>query len=166
MKLVLGSDRAGFPLRQALEAHLKEAGYELEILGPETEEEAVPFYRIAPKAAGMIQSGAAERGVLICGTGMGMAQVANKYKGVRAACVESEYSARMARVINDSNLLCMGGWIVAPAMACVMADAFLNARFVEGVEEWRKQWLSDAKTAFAALEDEIFASEHQEGDLS
>lgn len=155
MKLILGSDKSGFPLREALREHLAGEGYELLLLGPENEEQAVPFYEVAQEAAKAIQNGEAERAILVCGTGTGMCQVANKFKGIRAACVESEYSARMARVINDSNVLCMGGWIVAPAMGIVMADAFLNARFVEGVEEWRGEWLQNAKTAFLALEDEM-----------
>ncbi|MBQ7740540.1 MAG: RpiB/LacA/LacB family sugar-phosphate isomerase [Eubacterium sp.] len=156
MKIVIGSDKSGYPLRKELEAHLKEAGYELIVYGPKDAEEAVPFYEVAPLAAKEIQNSNAERGILICGTGMGMSQVANKFKGVRAACVENAYSAKMCRIINDSNILCMGGWMIAPTLGIQMVDEFLAARFTVGVEEWRKAWLENAKKEFGKLEDNIY----------
>ena len=155
-KIVLGSDKSGYPLRTEIEKHLAELGHEVTVYGPKDAEEAVPFYEVAPKAAKDIQSGAAELGILICGTGMGMSQVANKFKGVRAACVENAYSAKMCKVINDSNILCMGGWMIAPTLGIQMVDAFLDAGFTVGVEEWRKAWLSNAKVKFGELEDEIY----------
>ena len=155
-KIVIGSDKSGYDLRLTLEKHLSEKGYELSVYGPKDENEAVPFYEVAPRAAKEIQNGNAELGILICGTGMGMSQVANKYKGIRAACVESAYAAKMCRVINDSNILCMGGWMIAPTLGIEMVDAFLNARFTVGVEEWRKAWLENAKAEFGKLEDEIY----------
>ena len=87
---------------------------------------------------------------------MGMAQVAGKFKGVRAACCENVYSAKMCRVINDSNILCMGGWMIAETLGIAMTEAFLNAEFTVGVEEWRKAWLENAKNEFIKLEDEIY----------
>lgn len=156
MKIVIGSDKSGYPLRKALEAHLKELGHELVVYGPQSADEAIPFFKVAPLAAKDVQSGAAELGVLICGTGMGMNQVANKYKGIRAAVVENTYSAKMCRVINNSNILCMGGWMIAPELGIAMLDAFLNAKFVTGVEEWRKEWLQNAAKEFAKIEDEIY----------
>ena len=156
MKISIGSDKSGYPLRKELEAHLKEKGIELTVYGPANEEEAVPFYKVAPCVAKDIQAGSADLGILICGTGMGMSQVANKFKGVRAACVETVSGAKMCRVINDSNILCMGGWMIAPVLGFSMVDAFLDAQFVTGVEEWRKEWLQNAKKEFAALEEEIY----------
>ena len=87
---------------------------------------------------------------------MGMSQVANKFKGIRAACVESIYGARMARVINNSNILCMGGWILAPEMAIEMVKAFLQAEHTEGVEEWRRDFLKNALVKIEELEDNIY----------
>lgn len=155
MKLVIGSDKSGFALRKAIEAYLTEQGYACIVLGPQDEEQAVPFYTVAPKAAELIQAGEVQRGILICGTGMGMSQVANKHKGIRAACVETVYSARMARVINDSNLLCLGGWMIAPVLGVAMVEAYLTASFVTGVEEWRKEWLTNAKNEIYAMEDKL-----------
>lgn len=156
MKIAIGSDKSGYPLRKELEKHLAEKGIELTVYGPQNEEEAVPFYKVAPCVAKDIQNKNADLGILICGTGMGMSQVANKYKGVRAACVETVYGAKMCRVINDSNILCMGGWMIAPVLGVSMVDAFLESQFVTGVEEWRKEWLQNAKKEFAALEEEIY----------
>ena len=156
MRISIGSDKSGYPLRKELEKHLEEKGIELTVYGPSNEEEAIPFYKVAPCVAKDIQQGNADLGILICGTGMGMSQVANKYKGVRAACVETTYGAKMCRVINDSNILCMGGWMIAPTLGIAMVDAFLEAQFVTGVEEWRKEWLQNAKKDFAALEEEIY----------
>ena len=152
LTISLGSDKSGYNLRCAIEKHLTEKGYELNIYGPQNSEEAVPFFEVAPKAARDIQEGRADLGILICGTGMGMAQVAGKFKGVRAACTETTYSAKMCRVINDSNILCMGGWIIAPELGIQMVDEFLNAQFTVGVEEWRKAWLENAKEKFIELE--------------
>ena len=155
MKIVIGSDKSGYALRRKIEKHLSEKGIELTVFGSENEEEAVPFYEVAPEAAKEIQEGRAQLGILICGTGMGMSQVANKFKGIRAACVESTYGAKMCRIINDSNILCMGGWMIAPILGIQMVDEFLNAQFTVGVEEWRKVWLENAKKEFIKLEEEL-----------
>jgi len=156
MRLILGSDKSGYTLRCALEGWLREAGYDLTIFGPGDAEEAVPFYETAARAARALREGEAERAILVCGTGTGVAQVANKFKGVRAACAESVYAAKMARAINDSNVLCMGGWFIAPELGWQMALAFLNTEFTEGLEPWRAEWLKGAKEKIAALEDENF----------
>lgn len=156
MKIVIGSDKSGYPLRVALEKHLAQRGFELKVIGPGDADEAVPFYQVAPEAAKAIQGGECEVGILICGTGMGMAQTANKFKGIRAGVVESVYAAKMCRVINDSNILCMGGWMIAETLGVAMTDAFLDARFVTGIEEWRVGWLQNAKAEFGKLEDEIY----------
>ncbi len=74
-----------------------------------------------------------------------MSQVANKYKGIRAACVESVYAAGKCRAINDSNVLCMGGWLIGPEMGIEMSKAFLQTEFTQGVEEWRRRHLENAK---------------------
>ena len=156
IKIVIGSDKSGYPLRTEIEKHLAELGIETIVYGPSNADEAVPFYEVAPLAAKDIQDGNADLGILICGTGMGMSQVANKFKGVRAAVVENAYSAKMCKVINDSNILCMGGWMIAPTLGITMVDEFLNAGFTVGVEEWRKEWLSNAKVKFGELEDKIY----------
>ncbi|HHY15128.1 MAG TPA: RpiB/LacA/LacB family sugar-phosphate isomerase, partial [Firmicutes bacterium] len=88
MKVVIGSDGSGFKLKEAIRTYLREQNYDLIGIGTIDAGSPVPFFAVASEAAGLIQTGKADRAILICGTGMGMSQVANKYKGIRAACVE------------------------------------------------------------------------------
>ena len=153
--IAIGCDHGGYELKQEIMKHLEERGLEYKDYGTYSSA-SVDYPEFAKKVALAVAGGDADKGILICGTGMGMSQVANKYKGVRAACVETTYGAKMCRVINDSNILCMGGWMIAPTLGIAMVDAFLEAQFVTGVEEWRKEWLQNAKKEFAALEEEIY----------
>ena len=91
MKIILGSDKSGFYLKEAVKDFLNANGYDVIETGTVTPEKGIPFYEVAPQACSCIQKGNADLGILICGTGMGMSQVANKFKGIRAACVESIY---------------------------------------------------------------------------
>ncbi len=156
MKLFLGSDKSGFILKEAIKGYLLEKGYEIEDIGTTNSDEPKPFFEVAPIGAKKIQSGACERGILICGTGMGMAVVANKYKDVYAAVVESVYTAKKCRAINNANVLAMGGWIVSDMMAFEMVDAFLDTAFTEGLEPWRQTFLENAKQKVKEIEDEIY----------
>lgn len=155
-KIVLGSDKSGFALKEAVKAWLEEQGIAWAEVGTLNAENGVPFFKVAPEAVEMLQSGACEKAILVCGTGMGMSQVANKYKGMRAACVESVYAAKMCRAVNDSNILCLGGWVVAPEMGVEMVKAFLATNHTEGLEPWRQEFLQNAKLEFEKLEDEIY----------
>lgn len=144
MKVIIGSDKSGFTLKEFLKPMLKELGYEVEDLGTTNTEEPKPFFVVAPSVAKAVQQGRAEKAILICGTGMGMSQVANKYEGILAACCESTYTARMSRAINDSNILCMGGWITANEMGLEMVKTFLTTNHTQGLEEWRQEFLKKA----------------------
>lgn len=159
MKVVIGSDKSGFVLKEAVKAYLKEQQYDFFEIGTTDPRSPVPFFEVAPQAAELIQAGEADKGILICGTGMGMAQVANKYRSIRAACVESVYAARMCRAINDSNMLCMGGWLIGAEMGIEMSKVFLETEFTQGLEEWRQKHLENAKKQFAALEGRIYLEE-------
>lgn len=159
MKLVIGSDLSGFPLKNEIIRHLEEAGHSLEDLGTLSADAVRPFFKTASAVAEAVRHGRAERGILVCGTGMGMAQVAGKFHGIRAACVESVYAAKMCRSINDANVLCMGGWIIGEVMGLQMVDVFLNTGFTEGLEDWRAENLRKARVAF----DEIEAAQCAEG---
>ena len=97
-----------------------------------------PYYEVAEKAAREISAGNADGAVLFCGTGAGMAIVANKICGVRAVCVESVFAAKKAKAINDANAITMGAMIVGEAMACEMVDAWLDTKFAEGFEQLRE----------------------------
>lgn len=144
MKVIIGSDKSGFTLKEFLKPALAEMGYQVEDMGTTNPDEPKPFFVVAPVVAEALQQGKAERAILICGTGMGMSQVANKYKGILAACCESTYAARMCRAINNSNVLCMGGWVIANEMGLEMAQAFLTTQHTQGLEEWRQEFLKKA----------------------
>ena len=101
-------------------------------------EHGQPYYMVAPVVAEKISVKEYERGILICGTGMGMAIVANKYPGVYAAVCENTYAAEKCRAINDANILTMGGWITADFAGCAIVDKFLNTAFTENTEPWRR----------------------------
>lgn len=157
MKAVaIASDKSGFALKEAVKSFLIEKGYTVEDCGTKTIEEPVPYFMAAPIVAKKVQQGEYERAILICGTGAGMAVVANKFKGVYAVACESTYSAGKARAINNANVLTMGGWIVGEALGCEMAENFLTTGFTENLEEWRKEFLCGAQVKVTALEQEIY----------
>ena len=155
-KIAIGSDKSGFFLKEAIKKHLADKGYQVDDFGTQDAEKGVPFFEVAPVVAKKIQNKEYAKAVLICGTGMGMAIVANKFKGVYAAVAESVYSAKMCRAINNANILTMGGWITAETMGFDMVDAFLETEFTQGLEEWRQEFLKKAGGKVAEIEKEIY----------
>ena len=144
MKIILGSDKSGFLLKEAIKAYFDEANIDYEDIGTQDIEQPKPFFIVAPIAAKMIQENPERKAILLCGTGMGMAQVATKYHGILAACCESVYAARMCRAVNNSNILTMGGWVIGPEMGLEMVKAFLSTDHTQGLEEWRQEFLKNA----------------------
>ena len=155
-KLFIGSDKSGFKLKEAVKAFLLEQNYEVEDIGTLEEENAYPFFEVAKRGAEKIQNKEYERGILICGTGMGMSIVANKHEGVYGAACESVYAAEKARAINDANILCMGGWLIAPIMGIEMTRVFLNTSFTENLEDWRAKNLEKARIEVKQIEQNSF----------
>ena len=135
MKLVIGADPFAYGLKKAVAQHLENRGVEVVDMASYAE---TPYYEVAEKAAREISAGNADGAVLFCGTGAGMAIVANKICGVRAVCVESVFAAKKAKAINDANAITMGAMIVGEAMACEMVDAWLDTKFAEGFEQLRE----------------------------
>lgn len=156
MKILIGADKGGFLVKEAIAEHLRELNLEYKDIGTITLDEPKTFVNIGAEAGAAISSGQAQRAVLVCGTGMGMSIAANKHKGVYAAVVESQYAAMYARKINDANVLCLGGFIVGPAMACEIVDTFLNTEFVQDFPQWRIDFLHSQKAALAELEEKNF----------
>ena len=108
MKIAIGSDKSGFGLKEAIKADLLEnKEYEVVDLGTQSLDEVHPFYQVASDVAPKVQDGTYDRAILICGTGAGMNIVANKYQDVHAVVCESVYTAKMARAINNAQILCM-----------------------------------------------------------
>ena len=156
MKVIIGSDKSGFPLKEAIKAHLMEKGHEVEDCGTLDLDNVKPSFVTAKALAPRVQSGEFEKGILVCGTGAGMEIVANKYQGVYAVVCNDIYDARMCRAINDANVMTMGGWKIAPEVGCEMADVFLSTAFTQGLEEWRQEFLKGAREKVKTIEEEIY----------
>ncbi len=156
MRIAIGSDKSGFAAKEAVKAYLTEIGAEFDDLGTTDLNHVVPYYAVADKVAPLVQSGAYDRAVLICGTGAGMCVVSNKYKGVYAVACESVYSAKMARAINNASILCMGGWIVGPEMAVEMVKTFLATDWCQDLEDWRRKNMKKFAVQVSAIEDKIY----------
>lgn len=144
MRLVIASDHAGLELKQELLEVARERGLTIEDLGTYTGE-SVDYPDFASEVAQRVANGDAARGVLICGTGIGMSIVANKHRGVRAALCRSEFEARMSRAHNDANVLCMGQRVTGPGLARAIFEAFLDTAFEGGRHERRVKKISDVE---------------------
>lgn len=131
MRLVCGSDHAGFRLKQELQRHLENKGVTVHDVGTHSPE-TCDYPDIAVLAAREVASGEANFGLLVCGTGIGMAMAANKVAGVRAAAVSDTFSAHASREHNDANVLCLGERVVGVGLAKDILDAFLSAAFAGG----------------------------------
>lgn len=131
MKIAVGSDHAGVHMKGVLAARLREQGHEVADLGT-LEERSVDYPDYARLVGEAVAEGRAERGLLVCGTGQGMAMTANKVRGVRAAVVSESYSARMTREHNDSNVLCLGARVVGEGVAIEILDAWVSTAFLGG----------------------------------
>lgn len=156
MKIVIGSDKMGYGLKEAVKAMLTEQGHEVMDVGTTDIEQPKPHTVTAPAAAKAIQTGEAERGILICGTGMGMSIAANKQKGVYASVVESVYAAEYCRKINNANVLCMGAFILGETMAKEMVNVFLTTDFTQDFPEWRVEFVTKQQEILASYEEEQF----------
>lgn len=130
-RVVIASDHAAVPERAALVSHLEQAGHQVEDLGY-PEGASVDYPDPAREVAEAVQAGKADYGILLCGSGIGVAMAAGKVAGIRAATCCSEWMAEMARRHNDANVLCMGARIHAPAAMARMADVFLATGFDGG----------------------------------
>lgn len=130
-KIIIGGDPGGFELKNAIVKHLVEEGYDVTDVDPD---EPALFQHVAKSVAKGVQSKEYDRGIAICGTGMGVSIICNKHRGVYAALCESESQARRAKQVNNTNVLCMGGFLVGPWLGCVMADAWLEADHMKGLD--------------------------------
>ena len=142
MKLALGCDHGGFELMQEVKAHLDELGIEYEDFGTYSTE-SCNYQVFAKAAAEAVASGKCDRGIVICGTGIGISISANKIHGIRCALCSDCFSAEMTRRHNDANMLAMGGRVVGPGLALKIVDAFLNAEFDGGRHETRVKMMMD-----------------------
>ncbi|MCX4328029.1 MAG: ribose 5-phosphate isomerase B [Lachnospiraceae bacterium] len=126
--IALGSDQGGYGLKQEVIKHLEEKGMEYKDYGSYDEKSCdYPVY--AKKVANAIVTGECDRGILICGTGIGISIAANKVKGIRAALCHDTFSAQATREHNDANILAMGARVIGPGLALKIVDTFLETEF-------------------------------------
>ena len=131
MKVIMGADPAGFELKNAIKEDLLKRGYEVYDTNPD----APVLFQVAARAVAKgVQSKEFERGIAICGTGMGVSIICNKHRGVYAALCESIYQARRSKTVNNTNVLCMGGFIIGNELGREMARAWLEAEHMVGLD--------------------------------
>ena len=126
--IALGSDHGGYGLKQEIIKYLEEKGIEYKDYGC-YDESPCDYPVFGKKAAQAVASGECDKGILICGTGIGISIAANKIKGIRAALCHDVFSAKATREHNDANMLAMGARVVGPGLALMIVDTFLNTEF-------------------------------------
>ena len=139
MKIALASEVCSFDLIKQVKEHLIEQGHEIIDLGMKSADEPEVFYNTVPRVAEAVIQGKAERGLLACGTGMGVCIYANKFKGIYAGVAHCSTTARLHYVINRANVLCLGAWIVGRLLAFDIVDAYLSAEIGQGMPEERRK---------------------------
>lgn len=140
--VVIGSDHAGFLMKQYLIQNLKKLGFVIDDKGTYSEE-STDFSPIAQMVGETVAADENKQGILVCGTGIGMSIMANKIPGIRAALVHDLFSAKATREHNNTNVLCMGARIISPAMGWEIASVWLNTEFLGGKHAKRIQYITD-----------------------
>lgn len=131
MKIAIGADHTAVELKSIIKNHLASLGHKVEDVGPYSEERT-DYPLFAEKVSKRVQSGEADKGILICGTGIGMSIAANKFDGIRAAAVSEPFSAKATREHNDANIVCFGSRVVGSELAKMIVDTFLGADYEGG----------------------------------
>ena len=132
MIISVASDHAGYDLRKAIGAHLERKGHQVLDQGAGSSEESYSYVQAGRMVAKDVTEGAAERGIAICGTGIGISIVCNKKRGIRCALCLNEFMAKLARQHNDANVLAMGARVVGVSLAESIVDTFLSETFDGG----------------------------------
>ena len=142
MQIIVGSDHGGFALKEEIVEYLNSKGYSVINAGTHSLD-SCDYPVIARAVASKVLEASDRKGILICGTGIGISIAANKVKGIRAALCSDTYSARMSVQHNNSNILCLGARVVASALAFDIIDAWLNATFEAGRHQRRVDMIED-----------------------
>ncbi len=136
MKMIIGADHAGYPMKEKVKAFLQDRGITVEDVGTHSDK-SVDYTDFGKAVASKISDGSFQRGILICGTGLGMSMAANRFPRVRAALANDLFSAIMSRRHNDSNVLVMGGRLIGDALALQLVEAWLETPFEGGRHQRR-----------------------------
>lgn len=142
MKIVLAADHGGFELKEVIRKNLEEAGYQLADVGCFSTE-SVDYPDYVERAVDSIVNGECHKGILVCGTGIGMAIAANRHRSIRAANCSDTYTARMSREHNNSNVLCLGARVLGSAVALEIVRVWLETEFAGGRHALRIAKFSD-----------------------
>lgn len=141
-KIVVGCDHAAYELKLKVVEHLKERGFDVTDVGTNSSD-SCDYPVFADALCKKLQNGECERGILICGTGIGMSIAANKHAGIRAACCSDSYSARLTREHNDANVLCFGARVVGEGTALDLVDIFVDTEYMGGKHARRVAMLDE-----------------------
>lgn len=142
MKLAIGSDHAGYELKEEIRKYLEEKGYDYVDLGSQTGE-SCDYPAIGEAVGRAISNGECDRGILVCGTGLGISMAASKIKGIRAAVCSDYFSAKYTRLHNDANILGLGGRVLGVGLALELVEVFLTTEFEGGRHARRVNMLDD-----------------------
>ena len=140
MKLVIAADHAGFPLKEDVRAYLAKKGHEVVDLGAYTGDQPDDYPDFAEKVGDAILAGVAKKGVLICGSGVGLCVAANKIPGIRAGMCHDTYSAHQGVEHDDMNVIVFGARIIGASLAYELADSFLAAKFIANEERFTRRF--------------------------
>ncbi len=146
--IAVGADHLGLPLKNVIRDHLREQGYTVEDWGVHTDE-PVDYPDIAAPLALAVSEGQYDRAILVCGTGAGMAIVANKAPGVRAVCVNDPYTAERARASNDAQIITLGALVTEPAVAKQLVDIWLASEFQSARSGLKVQKITEYEHKYA-----------------
>ena len=146
MKIAIGSDHAGFPLKEEIRKYLDDKGIEYVDCGV-YDATSADYPVQAKNTCEKIISGDCVRGILCCGTGIGISMAANKVKGIRAACCSDYFSAKYTRLHNDANVLCLGARVIGAGAALELVDVFLSTEFEGGRHQRRVDLITDIENS-------------------
>jgi ribose 5-phosphate isomerase B len=138
MKIALGTDHGGYPLKDRMVSSIEQAGHTVVECGATAMDPSDDYPVFAERVARAVQSGAADRGLVLCGSGVGASVAANKVRGIRAALCHDTFSAHQGVEDDDMNVLCIGARVVGPSLAADLVESFLRAKF-SGAERHRRR---------------------------
>ncbi|MBS4538336.1 ribose 5-phosphate isomerase B [Clostridium sp. D2Q-11] len=142
MKIAIGSDHGGFELKEELKKHLEDRGIECKDFGTYSED-SVDYPDFGKKVSEAVANGELDKGIVVCGTGIGISIACNKVKGIRCALCSDTYSAKMASMHNNANVIALGGRVIGKDLAKEIVDSYLNAEFEGGRHERRVNKIMD-----------------------
>ena len=143
MKIAAGADHAGYALKQAIVRRLRLQGHTVVDVGTDSADTSVDYPAFAHRVAALVAAGDADRGVLVCGTGLGMCMAANRHPGVRAADCVTPHLAEMTRRHNDANVLCLGGRLLSEDEAWAITEVWMTTAFEGGRHASRVALIDD-----------------------